>query len=552
MNNTLYRVISSFFIMLVLVVIQTAAQSTVESTKKTQSDDAEHIVLPDVSTKLGLDRQDIDKAAIPDFTTVLPDSIADRDNLPVLQDGTDEVSALTAISQKQTDAEIVPVYLEGIIAGGYPGIFTGKFNVYQTSGSNPFSISFSHEAINGYGRHKVSEGFNNSETSLLGSKKIRASEKIVFDGKAEYNTSTWGLQNKSPFFYNMSRQYLGALVQMETQFNEGFLLKTSVVTSHVSRFAGFTGILSDGILTDSSIVLISPSIKGIYTKGKLLAAFEGEYSFTSFDSSVSKNNDIVHYANAGLGLSYTFFECIQTEAGIEGVFSTNAHTYSMLPFYGGLRITAPFVNLGLKGGLESDQTDTAALQKKHPYVQFENAPKTETLWFGVFDAYLPFMQKYAINLNLNFAKTAFDNLQLLPNYSQKTASGMYKSSYQDTMSLFSVLAFSMQFSHIGIDAGWNARWLDVAANSKVHEVFANFSYAASNEMGGLQIQLLQALVKPDFPQIRFLGFYQIAQSIQVELALNDMLLLFTGEDRLIAGDYCGQGGSFSLGMKLFF
>jgi len=551
-KNAVIKPISIVFASLFILTTQSMFA---DETASTETSVDEQISLPDVSTKLDLEKQNIDDAAIPDFTQILPDSDTSSDELPVLQDGTDTDIALEAISQKTDTVEIPPVYLEGVIGGGYPGIFIGNFNVYQTAGDNPFSVLFSHEAVNGYGQHEASDGFNNSETSLVGSKFLKISDKVTFDGTAEYNTSTWGLQSLSDYFYNMSRQYIGGEGTLSTQVNDIFSVQTNVDASYVTRFAGFAGDIdtsTETIYTGPTLITASPTITGIIKKNKLYLDFGGSYKFASLDSSVDDNDGYLQHGQIDTSVMYSFSESIEAKAGIGGSYSNNATTNTTVPFYLGIDIVEPFLTVKLNGGMNSSQTDISSLQEKYPFVHFEKVPKEESNWFGSLDAHVPFMQSFATNLAVDFSKTAFGNERLCPDYSEQDASGMYSSVYKDMTELNSELSFSMQFGRVGIDTGWNAKWLDKIDDENEHEVFGNISYTSNAGKGGAQLIILQSIIDADTPDISCSAFYHFAQPFQVELSFDDILLLFTGEDRLIAGDYCGQGGSVSLLMKLFF
>jgi hypothetical protein len=546
-NMALNKIMAILFVALLLGTSQVIAAD--------QSSGDEQISLPDVSTKLDLEKQNIEDEAIPDFTQILPDSATNSDDLPVLQDGTDADIALESIAQKTDDVEIPPVYLEGLIGGGYPGIFIGNFNVYQTAGDNPFSVLFSHEAINGYGQHEASEGFNNSETSLIGSKILKISDKVIFDATAEYNTSTWGLQSQSDYFYNMSRQFVGGEGTLTTQFNDIFSLQAGTEASYVNRFAGFAGDIdttTETIYTGPKLITFSPSLKGIIEKNKLYLDFGGAYKFVSLDSSVDENDGYLQHGQVDTSISYAFSEMVKANAGVGGSYSNNATTTMTVPFYMGIDIDDSFLTLKLKGGMSSNQTDISSLQEKYPYVHFEHVPTEESNWFGTLDVHVPVVQTFATNLTVDFSKTAFGNECLCPDYSEEDASGMYSSVYRDMTVLNSKLSFSMQLGSVGVDAGWNAKWIDKIDDENEHEVFGNISYTTKNGKGGAQLTMVQSIIDTDIPDVGCSAFYHVAQPFQVELSVEDIIMLFTGDDRLIAGDYCGQGGSVSLLMKLFF
>ncbi|OJF76708.1 MAG: hypothetical protein BKP49_05995 [Treponema sp. CETP13] len=512
----------------------------------------DQIALPDVSTELKLDRQNIEDAAIPDFTQFLPQTDTAFSGLPVLSDGTDEKIALEAIVQESNNNDNSPIYLEGIIGGGYPGIFIGNFNVSQTIGDNPFSLSFLHEAINGYGSHNASEGYNNSETSLSGVKTFTLSDKLAINGTALYNTSTWGLQSKSSYFYNMSRQYIGGTGTMSYQINDVVQLQTTLDASYDNRFAGFTVEVPDTVLTGPNLFTVAPKLNASIEKGNFLIDFSGSYKFASMDSSVDSNDDIMHHADINADVSYLFNDLFTLVGGVGGSFTDPAISSVVVPFYIGGIIEKPFLTLTAKGGLHSTQTDIAALQELYPYVQFEKVPTEESKWFGLLDAQIPFMQKYVTIINVEFNKTAFGNETLWPDYTTQNASGLYDSAYYDVTELITKMAFSAQFNKIGSTIGWEGNWLDKIEGTNTHEVYTDISYTTADKKGSLQLELVQSIISFEVPQISFSSFYQFAKPFQLELSLEDIVYLFTGDDRLIAGEYCDQGGSVSLKMKLFF
>lgn len=535
---------------MLFILIALSISVYVFSQTEEQEESMDTIDIPDVSTTIGGIEVPVDKNAIPNFTLILPES--EPDFLLSIELPNADLSESNMASDDSTDEEITPsvIALEGIIGGGYPGYFLGEFSVFQNTGKDPFEIRFSHESQNGFVSQPSSQGYNKTDTSIYGQATINFAKKYSLSGSAWYDTGTVGLQGKSPLFYLASHHFGGAKLSFDIALSDFWNLDFHADADFANRYLGFITPPTVNIPTDFDVFTTNSGFSLDWAPDFMNFYFDGAYRYSHLESQNVFTN---HRVNFDLGASVPIKDIVTLSAQIDLVYSKNLSIPVLIPFNISADFTQPFMNLFLSGGMKTEQTNIAYLQKRYPFVHLPNVLYEQAEWFVQLDATIPFLKNFTFASNLNFENTAFDHGRLLPNYeAPNVATGMYDSSVQNLLIFDSDLSVSGEFGMFGFSLGWDAAWIDVLPEENAHEAYLVGSIVSSQGLWGVQLGITEAFSGDYIPDINFSAFYNIAPSFQLELKLKDVVKLFSGKDRTYAGHFATDSGYIALFAKLYF
>lgn len=481
-----------------------------------------------------------EKEAVPDFSLLLP---LEPSALPVLADA--DISADTLIQSEAPgsgDASDQDVFLEGAIGAGWPGFFSGDFSVYRNIGAEPFSLEFFHESVMGMGKHTAPDGYESQETRLLGEKQFALGKTVLLDAAAGYETRTDGLQGKNPGFYDISRQNVtGSAVfnwkpadllsftgSVSGVFNTQFL-SSSLPLSDTRTFAGMKTAAS--LAFDREVWGMSLSLA--YDFGTEQSRFEADASFSA---------DIGSYA--GLALSAGAVSAKQSDVDVIVPFAVSLTTGAAVPFSG-----------SVSGGLRSAAFNPVSLQKESPFIFTGTVPVETTEWFGEAAADVPFYELGMLNLSAEYAKTAYDGNRILPDYaSLDGTTGLVKLDNTPVTVLDSSVGMTVPFKGMNASVGWNASWINSTRYDRTRgmssALTAGLSYAEDNGIWSAGADMLWA--PGCVPELGLNGCFQVTRNVRLELDVQDIIPLLTGNDRLVCNTYAQRGGFAALFVKVNF
>jgi hypothetical protein len=506
---------------------------------------AQEITLPDVSTQIQGESSQLDPDAIPDFTPLFPSVDA---VLPVLPSGLDTLEPVI----EPFDVEAVnssDVFLQGTVGAGFPGYFLGNFTVFQKAQKNPFSVDFSHEATNGYGRHKSSDGYNDTFTSLEGEKQWSLSDTITTKIGAWYYTSLHGLQGNSSLFYNISQQRIGGRIGGEILFNNNLSLLGNIGSEYVNTNAGVIGTISENTPVGPWYVQLLPEICLLWDSSLVDIQGTANYTFLNFNG---LETGILHRGNIEAATTWQLGDRFLVNAEIGAIFANQSSQNLIFPFMLGLSFTEEYLSFSLEGGLSSEVSDITSLNKMYPYVHFESVPVEESNWYGSLEVYVPLYNVFSLLLQSNFETTAYSNGRLLPDYETvNPVTGLYNSSVSNITLFDTKATFEIRQENFGLSASWNCSWLDCIPGNSEQEILFSGSLFGKEGKWGSFITYNQSIVSFAVPKLGLSAYYQFLPSLQVECKISDLVYLATGKDRTVAGDYIAPSGSVSLLLTLF-
>lgn len=534
----------------------------------------QEITLPDVTTYISGEENVVIDSAIPDFVDVLPE---EERGLPVLSDASITVNEETDVVEDTSKSSREMIYLDGSISGGFPGVFSGGFSVYRSGIENPFSISFINNSVTKYGSKDYSAGFFNQDTKLNISVKNSLTEKLDFLLSGKWYSQEYGLQNQCPVFFSLTNQQTNAKPSLVFNMNNQSSLTFSTDINYLTQYSGYIG-------DSSNVTLITdnPTNSYLFLYPQIL------YSFNHQSFSLNANVDYLLYglvnntlsnrirsdvllasafnlfsvsAKAGIVYSedaFVFPFSVKTEIEFtknnesdktnDSESSTEVSEYSKMP-----------VKVSLEGGLSSDITDVENLILENNYSVFNILPTEESFWFGKLDLLLPFTNKLFSSISAEYKTEAFGNDFYIVDYSMQNAtSGLFPVlkyldySTKDTYQKFvTELSFSWIGDHSSAKVGWVGSWLDVLPYESQHKIYTTLAISSSDELWQGELDLISYL-DSTMPFINLRGIYCFSNSIKAVISLDDMILLFSEDNRQGYGNFIQGTESVSVSLKFCF
>lgn len=516
---------------------------------QTTEENVDTINLPDLSTTIAGEDVFVDEDAVPDFTLILPES--EPDFLLSVEFPEVEISEPTITDDDNLDNTLFrDIGLQGIFGGGYPGYFLGEFSVFQKTGNYPFEIKFLHETQNGFGDNTASEKFSKTVTSLYGYQRLSFAEKYTFDIRAWYNTGATDLQGKSPLFHNISYQFRGINTQFSIVLPLSWKIYFYADGKIMEQNPDFIGTPLAGIKTDSDFYMAKLWFLLDWNPPFMTLFFDGLYSYSYLDT---QKKFLSHRLNFSANTIVPVNEMFSFTGHLGVVYTKDLPIPVLIPFSIFADFIHPSINLSISGGMKTEQSNIDDLQKRYPFVHFQDGIFEESEWFALIDSSLQFLENFTFNGRLNFEYTAFNQGKLLPNYTNKNiTTGIYNSSLQNLLIFDSDFSILGEFGMFNFLLGWNALWLDVIPGEHAQEVYFTGSIVSETNLWGVQIGISEVFSNNYIPSISASAFYTITSFLQVELQLEDAIKLFTNKGRTYAGDFVTNIGSVALFVKLSF
>lgn len=541
-----------------ILMLAAAFSGTVVTAQNVNDSENAEITLPDVSTVISGGAPKVGKSAVPDFSAVLPKT-----------EGTEIVPRMPeAGSAEQTSSSVLlaaaplekTIYAEGVAGLGLPGFFTGNFSIYRQTGANPFKITFGHETVNGYANHSLNSGYFDKNTHIDAEKTFSTRKTSLFLYGA-YHSEDNGLQNKSDFISDVTKDQLGAGISFDVRFTDDVSLKTSLKGDWYKRYGTVVGDASlDDYEEKASILDFNPEISfewgthGIYSA--LGVSYELEYDAgKSFDE---------HNANR-IDFSVLFGwknETVNVYAQAAAVVGNHIGDNDVVvPFEAGVDfdIPVPFssraVRLSAAGGIDSYLPKVSALEKAYAFSALNVLPEETSDWFGSLNVNVPVKDILTVTLDGVFRTTAFDNGTVQPVYKETYfKNGQYFYFSEDMTQVNTDAGISFRKGIATFSLNWKSFWGDVPAMEVPNKISGgvslqdkkarvNFSSVIAFELGD---------DADSVPVVDFDCSVKVSDAVRLAVTGNDIVKLISGKSRDYAGEYIRRSGYAGILAKFFF
>lgn len=501
------------------------------------------VLLPDLTTTLEGDNVEVPEGAAPDFSQVQADSIAEKESLPKLPESNSQIVPEENVADGKESFK-KEVYAEGQLGGGYPGFFTGLFQLYKDSLSNPFTLNFSHTTNNGYGRNSASQGYFSKTSDFDGRKKITFKNMEV-NLQGAFSADDLGLQQRSQTFYDISKQKLSTIDSIEWTFPLGFGLLLTNNLSWYSRYSGLKDSSASYLAQEAQAASLieNPYMKFYWSNKVFTFALDGGYSFEGFFSD-AKDSDLVTSINRGTfgaGLSYkkdifafdsAFNILVGNALGSQADFLVPFHLN--VDFTWPVNYSAQPIRFSAGGGLKSSLPLFEEVEKNYSFAKMYHLATEESDWYAEASIQIPGGNIFSLDANVLFKTTAFSNGVWTADYENINSNNLYDFVQTSRTLLDSYLKATFAWNIFNLSFDCKSHWLYVPANEYQFMAGAAFDVNGASGLWGAKLEVKEAFGKQSqdlLPFINLSGYYRMTSSMRAAFEVNDIIKLFSGENR---------------------
>ena len=198
---------------------------------------AQNIELPDVTTVIEGDTIKAGLDTLPSFSDVLVVEGNSGKVVPKLPEV--EAPEASPAPSAATGTEEKTIFAEGLIGGGYPGLFTGNFSVFRMTGESPFKLEFNYDSSNGYANHSLTDCFYDRNAKLFVEKNYKK-DKLYWGVNGLYQTSNDGLQNQIEGISSLNQEIYDINGNISYELGKGFSAGGDLDINFYNRFADVT------------------------------------------------------------------------------------------------------------------------------------------------------------------------------------------------------------------------------------------------------------------------------------------------------------------------
>ncbi len=521
-----------------------------------ESTDSDEIALPDLTTVVTGNETKTSENLIPDFSDVIEYNAPDGMIVPQLPEISIENSSEN-IYQGESD-EQKKIFAEGQIAGGFPGIFKGDFSLQRLSGDNPFAIAFSHNASDSYSGHSLSTGYNSSETKMDISKTVSYNNMSWLFG-TNYNFTSDGLQSKSENFTDLNHRNISAFCNYDWNFPKGFVVSADVKGAYNTTFSDVipsASLAEDrNWLSNRVFINVMPVLSAQWANDNINTGISGQYSLDALntDSRVINRGEFTG--------NFTWHNDTISAGGDVGIaFGDGFATSFLVPFNLGIKASVPVyfsnrkLSIGASGGLLSTPTDAAALENKYKFTALSYVPGEESDWFGKIDISVPLKYSVSIMGNAEYRHTAGDNGVFSPVYDDSSRlSGIYGFEQKSRQILKTNLEFAFHYKLFSLSVRWFSNWITVPVLENAQNFALSLSFQDDEARWAGRLSCIYSMDAADVvPVVDVEAFVRLNNAVRLILSVEDAVKLFSGAERIYAGDYITRSGNASLAVKFYF
>ena len=523
---------------------------------------AQDIELPDISTEIGGDSVLVNEEDLPVFKNRVTNINGSGDLVPKLPEiQSPESENLNSSFEEKSEKTL---FAEGLVGGGFPGLFKCDFSLFLLFGSEPFKLTFSHDSAEGYVGEPLTSNYFDRKTNLFLQKTFSKND-FSLSLDCEYNSSAEGLQNQFPLFTSLNRDFVELKPKLSYIFNDYFSLNfllDSYFYTRYSRSSLSTSLEAlPSIFYESDYVMINPLLEAKFSFNKFYGILGGQYSFMpniyGLDNSLC--DTVLHRADFSLELGWQsdFTKIYASAAAIVGNFNSGQNV--IVPFNAGIEYALPvyFSNrrfyIEAEGGLKSESSTPLLLEEKYKFSLLTFIPEENAFWYAKANLSLPLKSSFTGRAFVEYRQNAFNTGFWEVDYSEESKNyGLYTFSKKELQLLITKFTLSYHYGIFTLSGSWNSNWLDLPALENIQLLSINLALQNQDALWGCELEGMYSFENSlTVPLLNFEGFIAITSSVRIVLSASDIVKLVTGEKRTYGGDFIGRGGSASLFMKFF-
>jgi hypothetical protein len=554
-----YRYLSAIFLISAITAVLGStliAQSATQGAAQGANEHASDIVLPDITTHIEGVNAEVDPAAIPVIQA--EDPALEANSLPALTEVTIPPEAYTPEDEQNAALkEKNAVYIEGIAGGGYPGVFTGVFSLYQPQGEIPWRLGFSHESAQGYQNGTASQGYFDTDTILSGDAEFPLSDSVTLNLAGAYDTVTAGMQGQSQQYYNSTAQNIGLDSQIRWELPADFTLSGNLKGSFLNQYIGSVSSLPPNTYTGAGLFTLEPAIAALWSGGVFSARFDGGYRLDAITESGAEPWFNVYSHRGAFSLEGSLALSGFTLGASAGVIIRDDGTL-LPPFAVSAAIDLPAKTaITLSGGLRAQSASIQNLLRREPFITAFlpshssllpslSPPPEESDWFGSLSLSWKGIPGLTLTGDADFLKTAFGHGTLVSSYEAygtpaDSVSGLFDAFLWDRTMLNTTLLAEYSYKLLTAAVGWRSQWLDHNWMTASQQIIGRIALSPESARWGASLEAAVGIASAAIPEISLSGFAGVTEKVSIHAEFLDIGTLFTPNGRIRAAPYINRG-----------
>ncbi len=405
---------------------------------------------------------------------------------------------------------------EALVGAGLENTILGTLSV-KTLGRDPrLSLSFSHEAVDGFSGHAAGSGFDSRTDNLSG----ELAMKLAFldtDLQGSFNEDARGLQRQGTYIGRLSRRVDGSA---------DFTARPLDWLTLDGKIKAGTDSLT---LTGSTPLPVSeyrlaPSLGGEARFSWFRLGLSGDYSYRMADFGPAGSQE-VQRVRTGLTLGFELPASMLLEGSVAWFWNTSGA--SLFPFE--LRFSGTpfgFLTFGFGAGYKVVPYDAGGVLSEYRWVLPEPL-RDDSGWFADSNLKLSLAKDLILSGTLSFmsSREMLDTSD--STLAQDPATGLFLLGQRQAVRLDSDISLRWNpVENVTLGAGWKRAFIDRPAFAALDEArVEGIAMEKSGAFGGNFLVALRTGVAPilQLPVVNVGGFFKISDSVEIHLDAEDLL-----------------------------
>lgn len=428
-------------------------------------------------------------------------------------------------------------FTEASVGAGLWDAVSAALSIYRPGADPSFSMTFSHDAMDGFAYRDAGEGFYERRTALSG--RVRG----AFDALSSWGFSAGfvdeahGLQGQSADFYGVAHRYFDVRGDLKrglgSLFGGTLDAYASVDFGSASRALELAVDAPSAGAVGVDEVNVAPRA-GLSLRYRSFAIrLDGEYGFRGLfglADGVAPEDRVSHRGRADLSAQWDASSSLALKAAVG--FASSTSFLALVPFsvaadagIGGV------ASLSIDGGLKTEAKRYASAWKENPYLDIVSLPQDDARWYSRAKLDLFLVPGLTVRAASDWALSLPGAGRIVPSW-DNGARALYLFDVQEYHTLGSSFGIRWVKGGASLSASWESDWLDAPVSGDEQRFKADIEYRERNEGFGGAASATFGLSGGTFsvPTLDASGFVRLSPEIRLIAEFRDIASAFLGEE----------------------